>query len=605
MPKASSGSSGSGGASPGATAGAIVGVLVFLGIVITFFLWYRRKSRIRQRIAAAREPPKDIPAAAETVLNRPDPTEKYVGPPTEANTVRVYPNSNTTIDLDPNTQPSSPRYDTSRRSNNDPFGDATSSIQTAGTEGTNVIPIALVPAGTQRSLSPSSAGHTQPPTAGSSPIRPARSPDSYLDHINVSSDSLHPPVKTALSTRSGISGFTNRNSFGSNASFSSELLNEAPMIMTSSKGAVRQVLGVVKAEVINAPGSLSSVSDPSKTPTNTRPMNKSPLASTSIVPADINKDHDQPNDPFRDDASINAEYGVSPALTTSTFARIPATARESQQSDWVPGAPNTPWTRSRDDSRPSSISTQSGSVVDIGSATRVHVGLSSNGNSRPTYRTTMGKLISPSTPNSVTMQDQAQRTQVPTQSQAQGSDGNRRVSNGSALSATSTRADSILESFPFVPPSPISDRPVRSPPVSPLTQQSFNTTTLSSSTSSKSQHVIKVAPPSPLAQEAFSDKKPPVTAQVNAVEGESLPPPPSRQTLGMSTGSQLSTSSSGLGRFPFQIETGESSAPPTFNHRQRASLDTLALTSDLSSYPLGFDRDSVQVPMPSASTHKN
>jgi hypothetical protein len=70
----------------------------------------------------------------------------------------------------------------------------------------------------------------------------------------------------------------------------------------------------------------------------------------------------------------------------------------------------------------------------------------------------------------------------------------------------------------------------------------------------------------------------------------------SRQTLGLSTGSQLSTASSGLGSFPFQIDSGanrESTAPPSsIKGRQRASLDTLALTSDLSSYPLGFDRDS-------------
>ncbi|KAG5339304.1 hypothetical protein C0989_004865 [Termitomyces sp. Mn162] len=596
--KSNSGGSGSG-ASKGATAGAIVGVLVFLALVFSGFLLYRRRS-IRQRLAAAREPPRDIPAAAETVLNRPDPTEKYVPPPTQVNTVRVYPNSNTTIDLDPDTHRPSPHYSTSRRSNNNPFDDATS-IQTAGTEGTNVIPIALVPAETQRSLSPTSAGHVQLST-GSSPIRPARSPDLYLDHVNVSSDSVRAPAKYALSTRSGISGFTSRNSFGSNASFSSDFLNEAPMIMTPSKGAVRQVLGVVKAEVINAPGSLSSGPDSLKPSQNTRPVNKSPLAATSFGPADMNKEDDgQPINPFSDDASIRAEYGISPVPTTSTFARIPTPARGSQQSEWVPDAPNMPWTQSEDTSRPSSISTQSGSVVDIRSATRVDVRLTPNGGTRSPYRTTMGRLISPSpsTPNSAAMQDQ-QRAQ--TQAQTQGSDVNRRVSNGSAMSATSTRADSILEFFPFVPPSPISDRPVRSPPVSPAIQQSFNNTTPPSPISSKSQHVIKIAPPSPLAQEAFSDSRPAANAQANADDGSSLPPPPSRQMLGMSTGSQLSTSSSGLGSFPFQIESGESSmSPSSFNHRQRASLDTLALTSDLSSYPLGFDRDSVQVPMPPTS----
>ncbi|KAG6916094.1 hypothetical protein DXG01_008421 [Tephrocybe rancida] len=585
----SSGGSSSGGVSKGATAGAIVGTLIFLGIAIAFFLWYRRKSRLRQRFSGAREPPKDIPASAETVLNRPDPTEKPASIPTEVNTVRVYSNSETTIDLDPESQRSSPHYNSSRQSKTNPFDDTTS-IQTAGTEGTNVIPIALVPAEPQRPFSPSSAGHTQLSTSSSLPVRPARSPDLYLDHVNISNDSLRAPANYAQST---ISGFTNRNSFGSNASFSSDFLNEAPMIITPNKGAVRQVLGVVKAEVINAPGSLSSGSDSLKPPPNSRPVTKSPLAATSFGPADISKEDDaQPIDPFSDDASINAEYGVSPAPTTTTFARNSTGIRESQ-SEWVPETPDVPWARSGDASRPSSMSTQAGSFIDIGSAKRVQVGLSPNNNPRSPHRTTMGRLVSPTSPDPGSMQAQQQR--VIAQAQAQGADVDRRVSSGSAMSGTSTRADSILESFHFVPPSPISDRPVRSPPVSPLGQQSFSNAPPSPS-SVKAQHVINIAPPSPLAQEAFTDNKP----QNDATDATSLPPPPSRKTLGMSTASQMSTASSGLGSFPFQIETGDGPAPPpsSFNNRQRASLDTLALTSDLSSYPLGFDRDSVQVPMP-------
>jgi hypothetical protein len=161
------------------------------------------------------------------------------------------------------------------------------------------------------------------------------------------------------------------------------------------------------------------------------------------------------------------------------------------------------------------------------------------------------------------------------------------------MSAASTRADSILESFPFVPPSPISDRPIRTPPVSPLGQQSF---TAPPPTSPLSQHMFTVAPPSPLAQQGFKE-----TARGhsdNTDDVSVLPPPPDRRTLGLSTASQLSTASSGLGSFPFQIDSGSSSErpPSAFHGRQRASLDTLALTSDLSSYPLGFDRESMQPP---------
>ncbi|KAF5387645.1 hypothetical protein D9615_000389 [Tricholomella constricta] len=595
-----SGSKGSSGVSKGATAGAIVGTLIFLAIAITLFLWYRRKMRLRKRFSAAHEPPKDIPASAETVLNRPDPTEKPAPPPTELNAVRVYSaSSNSTIDLDPESQRLSPHYNPSRHSNSNPFDDATS-IQTAGTEGTNVIPIALVPAESQRALSPTSESHTHLSATSSLPVRPARSPGLNLDHVNVSRDSS--PRSPAAYAPSSISGFTNRNSYMSNASFSSDFLNEAPMIMTPNKGAVRQVLGVVKAEVINAPGSLASGSDSLKPPTMSRPAVGSPLASTSFGPADVVKevDENQPIDPFSDEASINADYGVSPAPTTTTFEHSSTRAVRDSHSEWIAETPHLPWSQSNDGSRPSSMSTQAGSVIDIGNATRVQVGLSgfttpsSQLSPRSPYRTTIGRLISPTSVDPGTMHEQQQRAlaQAQAQAQAQSLDPSRRVSTSSAMSATSTRADSILESFPFVPPSPISDRPIRSPPVSPLGQQSFSGGPPSPL---GAQHIINIAPPSPLAQ-AFTNDKP----QTDAADDSALPPPPSRQTLGLSTASNLSTASSGLGSFPFQIDSGDGPAPPpsSFNGRQRASLDTLALTSDLSSYPLGFDRDSVQVPMP-------
>lgn len=595
MARGGSGSKGSSGASKGATAGAIVGALIGLGIAAALFLWYRRRMRLRKRFATAREPPKDIPASAETVLNRPDPTEKPIPPPTQQNTVRVYStSSDTTIDLDPDSQ-SSPHYNPS---NTNPFDDATS-IQTAGTEGTNVIPIALVPADSQRALSPTSESHTHLSTTSALPVRPVRSPDLNLDHVNVSRDSVRGPATYASST---ISGVTNRHSYMTNASFSSDFLNEAPMIITPNRGAVRQVLGVVKAEVINAPGSLSSGSDSLKPPGISRPVVGSPLASTSFGPADVVTEagESQAIDPFSDDASINADYGVSPAPTTTTFGHS-STGAVRDSHEWIAETPNAPWAQSNDASRPSSMSTQAGSVIDIGNATRVKVGLSGytatssqlspNGIPRSPYRTTMGRLISPSSPD---LQDQQQRALAQAQAppQDQGLDPNRRVSTSSAMSATSTRADSILESFPFVPPSPISNRPIRSPPVSPLGQQSFNGVPPSPL---GAQHIINIAPPSPQAQQAFTEKP-----KGDAADDFSLPPPPSRQTLGMSTASQLSTASSGLGSFPFQIDSGDGPVPPpnTFGNRQRASLDTLALTSDLSSYPLGFDRDSVQVPLP-------
>jgi hypothetical protein len=341
-----------------------------------------------------------------------------------------------------------------------------------------------------------------------------------------------------------------------------------------------------------------------KPPLMTRPSVGSPLASTSFGPADVVKEVDetQLTDPFSDEASVGPNYNPSPAASVTTLGHSSTGAVHDSHSDWVAETPNLPWSRSNNDSRPSSMSTQSGSIVDITSAKRVNVGLSPNqlhgsqfspdGIPRSSYKTTVGRLVSPTMSVSETLHEQQQRAlaHAHARAQAQGVvDQNKRLSGSSVLSGTSTRADSILESFPFVPPSPISNRPVRSPPVSPLGQQSFS----GPPSPSGQQHTINVSPPTPHVQQVFSDKP-------QDFADAPLPPPPDRRMLGLSTASQLSTSSSGLGSFPFQIDSGSgiegANAPSAFNGRQRASLDTLALTSDLSSYPLGFDRESVQVP---------
>jgi hypothetical protein len=224
-------------------------------------------------------------------------------------------------------------------------------------------------------------------------------------------------------------------------------------------------------------------------------------------------------------------------------------------------------------------------VIDIGSATRVNLspGYSSDGTPRALYRTTMAKLVDPAI-----LQEQQRKAlaHAEAQAQAQNIDKNRRASGSSAISAAS-RAYSILESFPFVPPSPISDRPIRSPPRSPQNQQTF----AGNASSPLAQQVFNVTPPSPLSQDGFEGN----VALGTPDDDDELPAPPDRRTLGLSA---VSTSSSGLGSFPFQIETSssESSTASPLAGRQRASLDTLALTSDLSSYPLAFDGDSISMP---------
>jgi hypothetical protein len=522
------------------------------------FICYRKRSLVRK----AQEVTKDIPASAETVLNRPDPTEK---PSSILNSK--------SIDLDRQAQSSS-LPPTAQRSNTNPFEDS-NSIQTAGTEATDVIPIALFP---NRASLPTSESPTVPSTGLSFPIRPIRSPDLNLN-LNPTND---PPLATSKSVRSGISSRHSYHSYMSNASCASDLLNEAPMIMTPMKGSIRQVVGAAKAEVINS-DSLSSSdgsSDGFKPPPYTpKSILKSPLASTSFGPDDVVEEVDETlgtADPFGDD---------------STPIRTKAASTQAYHESTDNSDGSNPSSKS---SRPPSVATQAGSIVNISSATRVAIASSSTGTAMP-CRTTMGRLVAPPTKTS-TLQEQQQRAlaHAHAQAQAQGLD-TRRISSSSALSAASTRADSILESFPFVPPSPISDRPIRSPPVSPLSQQSFVNS--SSSSLSLPQHTLAVAPPSPLSHQSFASEPNMTTIPEDSVNLS----PPDRRTLGLSTGSQLSTASSGLGSFPFQIEPPESvsdarSQPAVLKGRQRASLDTLALTTTLSSYPLGFDRDNAYPP---------
>jgi protein OPY2 len=360
----------------------------------------------------------------------------------------------------------------------------------------------------------------------------------------------------------------------SGASFSSDFLNEAPMIVTPTQGAFRQVLGVVKAEVIHAPSS-----DTLRPPTlgsMKRPSVSSPLAGTSYGPADLahenSDERDDEADPFSDrhtsTATNRASPPTSPSASISTFGQpSPLPTGKWDTTD----SPTLPWTRGGAASRPSSMGTEAGSIIGIENATRVNLGLTrlsgesaEIGSLRSPHRTTIGRLVSPTQAPLGPLQEQQRKALANAQARAQQQGLDRRISNSSAIS-TDTRADSILESFPFVPPSPISNRPARSPPVSPLGQQAFS-----------------VIPPSP---------------GNSTARNSDLPTPPSRHTLGLSTASGFSTASTGLGSFPFQIDSGSSiDPPPQFAGRQRASLDTLALTNDLASYPLAVDRDSSVLP---------
>jgi hypothetical protein len=563
----------SGNTSKGALIGAVVGSLILVAGAIALWYWYRRRE-VAPKSSEKVVVQNDIPAAAETVLNRPDPTEKPSTP--------INPELDTAGGLPASAGDGegARRFSNSSRSvHTNPFDDQ-QSIQTAGTGGSNVIPIALVPR--DKSIASSTSESSDMSTVPShGHMRPARSPNLNLDHVNVSRESLRTPY--AESRRSQISAVSSRNSYMSDTSFASELLNEAPVIV-NSQGAVRQVLNTSKAEVMKTPSSVTSSrssADTLRVPGRTTRTVGSPLASASFGPSDLSSDSSDRESSDRRDVTVSANpfgdehspsNGEPPASAKTIGQPSPREPAAPSGSDWTPETPNPPWTR-ENDSRPSSTITQAGSIAEFGNATRVYVGPARAGKAISPYKTAMGRLISPQSGARLGTLEQQQKlalAHAQAQAQMQGFEkGGKRVSASSVLTSASAGADSILESFPFVPPSPISNRPIRTPPASPLAKSTF---TGGSSPTAISQ---------------------PLTSEVNAVPSLD---PSNRQQQGLSTGSQLSTASNGLGSFTFQIDSGNnteigSRASAFGRPRQRASLDTLAITQDLSSYPLGFDRD--------------
>jgi len=155
-----------------------------------------------------------------------------------------------------------------------------------------------------------------------------------------------------------------------------------------------------------------------------------------------------------------------------------------------------------------------------------------------------------------------------------------------AMTNRTSTADSILESFPFVPPSPISMHHAQPHP-----------STLQQQQQQQQQQQNKSAgvhgPSSLRTESATGNNK------------------PGRMTLGLST---VSSASSGLGGFSFQFEGGEGQMPGRSHastigpsklrpqdgddddddaatevgggHGDRASLDTLQLSRDLAEFPL-------------------
>ena len=610
-------SSGRSGPSPGALAGAVIGALLFLGFVVFGYFYYRRREAAREaRERANGDVRPDIPARADAVLSRPDPhfsahavglgsNEKLPNrsgsDATELGTVRVYNNqSNTTINLDPSHV--TRRHSTTQSSRSNPFADGVS-IQTASdrTQSTNVIPIALVPPGGHP---PDTLSHSHAGT----PARPERSAELTLndfnhldlDHVVVSDsefDSSRPPY--ASSARSGVSG----KSFMTTSSTATDL-DESPTIMTPNQGVVRQVFGISQAQVVRVPSNAGSMpnspSSPSIKPRGGRTtpnlrspaarvskgtIGRSPLAQQSFTPADIPLSNREPisptstavsrANPFSDSASPNRASFADSSRSTDTFG---------SPTDYHTEGPFTPRPGATfadaQSSRPvSTASTADGVSIraDIGTASRVILGMQSPAAYTPSVPS---PGIGPS--RGTNMQSNGRAV-----TSVDRDDDEESVRPHSILSAktTSSHADSVLAGFPFVPPSPISALPPRSPGVTSPNSSPSSAGSMFARQQALSKRASASPPVSPTSTVATQ-------TTVKPYQAKNLAPPVSRPNYsGLATeraASTFSTStSSGLETYPFQFDN-QSAATPTIQLRQssRASLDTLALSRVLAAFPL-------------------
>ncbi|KAI9057401.1 hypothetical protein FKP32DRAFT_1637817, partial [Trametes sanguinea] len=477
-----------GGVSKGAVAGAVVVAIVVLAAAVGAYFWYRRRQQRllqEQNAPSAADTKPDVPARAEDVLNRPDPNEKRSpSPPPQLSSIRIYSgSSHGMINLDPAASDaghSEYQYQQHQHQHqqqhsqrgsvqSNPFED-NHSIQTTSTGAqSNVIPIALVPPGSVGNSSGASGISHSHDNNNAGLTRP----DVNLDHINVSNDSLNP--RSLASSRAGandnnnnnIANSNNRSSFMTTGSFSSDFL-ETSVIVTPTRGTVKQVVGVAKAEVLRAAPSDSL----SRSSTLSRQA-RSPLAASSFGPADIMHEVQEeqevtvPANPFSDNNSPYTRTSPTPSATTfgspdpshSSYSRQESHA--DSPASWLQEDPGHLYGNSGSDSRPASVYTQASAIVaDISSAKRVHLGFdqiqampttplsAALSTPRSPYRMTNAKLVSPVVHHSAAIETGGsgnagalEQQQARALQELNAETGKNRMSMASVMT-TSTRADS-------------------------------------------------------------------------------------------------------------------------------------------------------------------
>ncbi|KAG8898721.1 hypothetical protein FRC00_002402 [Tulasnella sp. 408] len=419
----------------------------------------------------------------------------------------------------------------------------------------NVIPIAYVPpSSNSMSVADGIGPHPPSPSHPFPPARPARSPDldlrappaalrraSLLDAA-AKNDLLAPKSAYggAQSTRSGVSAVSSRASTMSGVSS----VYERPTIVTSAKIG-RQVLGVVRAEVVPLPGSVpgspsgstaqSGYGSPLSTPgLRSRPSIRSPLAGPSFSQSDMEAQDVPPSPP----PPLPTNGMASPVMSVRSD---PFSDLKSATNEAFLRTPVSPTSAPLPPSRPESTASPTTPTTPL-SALTAQTGEG-------------GRLLTPSRSEyppmpPVPMEMEPPRSRhVPHESMA------------SFVSATS-RADSIINNgFVFFPPTPGSGQtaftgafgPVRGDDPLPPRRVLAGFSTVS--TASNMSNGLEAFP-------------------FHFGPGGNAPNLPQSMMSPLATGTDVPSRA-----VPFGNDNGA-----------RASLDTLALSRDVEAYPLGFDR---------------
>lgn len=415
-----------------------------------------------------------------------------------------------------------------------------------------------------------------PPASPTAPSRPAREPGMDL---RLPDAALHaelqdglgelraPKQRYAMSTRSGFSGISNRSSI---ISTSSSVLYDRPTIVTSAKVG-RQILGVVRAEVVpmnsapNSPGGSTTHFglQSAAASLRSRPSIRSPLAGNGYTAGE----EDVPPVP-----SITSPVSPAMSVRSDPFSDAKSPNTHTHFNNLDPAS--LPLPESRIGSALPSPTTPTGTIPDEDA-----------------------RLASPTSP---------QHTQYPPPSIPSGASRFsamkhfRQESQSSFVSSTS-RADSIMNGFAFLPPTP------------PLPASFSRAHSLAASSD--------VLPDEPHADGGAS-------SSTHTVGGAAL----ARRATNYSVMSSSSAMSSGLDAFPFQFgSSGMGGAPPVPDSGRntlqatahpppmsnimatartqsisstgpprsifgnvdahRASLDTLVLSREIDEYALPYDRD--------------